>query len=245
MKWFKHLVDSGGDPDIDDAISLFGAEGYYVFFRTLEIMSREFDYQNPGKNCFSAVFFRKKFRVSWQKVTKILRFFDGKGRIFFQFDNGNKLGEVRLYCPKLKGLCDEHTRRVLTKKSGVAQESLRQSDQTEAEAEAEADLYKSSCGMQKFDKEYLKSDEIAFASIKKIKELIKKIAGELIESKIFPDVDKFVGQMRKKSTNERAILHALIRCRIKENFNTTPRAYCARVIQIENGNYNERENRRA
>ena len=48
MKWFKHLVDSGDDPDIGKLIEMFGPRGYYMFFRTLEIMAREFDPEHPG-----------------------------------------------------------------------------------------------------------------------------------------------------------------------------------------------------
>ena len=84
MKWYKHLVDSGDDPDIDDAINLFGPAGYYVFFRTLEVMSREFDVNAPGKNVFSVKFFRKKLNVSWIKAQKILNFYNSKRRILFK-----------------------------------------------------------------------------------------------------------------------------------------------------------------
>ena len=75
MKWFKHISDSGDDPDIDDAITLFGPDAYYVFFRTLEVMSREFDINTPGVSEFSVEFLRKKYRTSWRKTVKVLQFF--------------------------------------------------------------------------------------------------------------------------------------------------------------------------
>lgn len=238
MKWFKHLVSSGDDPDIDDAISLFGAEAYYVFFRTLEIMSREFDYENPGKNQFSVVFFRKKFRVSWQKVTKILRFFDGKGRIFFQFKDGDKLGEVSLYCPKLKELCDEHTRRVMGPKSGVNQESLRIKSHTEAEAEAEAD--------------YLKADRGAIA-IKKIEKNIEIAIGEIaiVNRKMNYDFDvkTWVAKWKKANGHLGAILESLnkLTCRMIDKSKPqlkNPFGYVDIIMKRVNGNYWESENQK-
>lgn len=111
MKWFKHISDSGDDQDIDDAVALFGPDGYYVFFRTLEIMAREFKIDSPGRNSFTKTFFFKKFRSSGRKVTKVLTFYNQRERIFFSVSDEGRLGTVSLYCPKLKDLCDEWTRK--------------------------------------------------------------------------------------------------------------------------------------
>lgn len=43
MKWYKHISDSLDDPFIFDLMSEFGADGYLVFFGTLEIYAREFN----------------------------------------------------------------------------------------------------------------------------------------------------------------------------------------------------------
>ena len=118
MKWYKHLTASGDDPDIHDSIEIFGPEGYYVFFRTLEIMSIEFDIENPGKNTFSRSFLMKKFQVSARKVSKILQFFNEKERIFCEFYNNGKMDMVSLNCPKLKELADDYTRKELARLSG-------------------------------------------------------------------------------------------------------------------------------
>jgi len=131
MKWFKHLVDSGDDPDVDGAVILFGANGYYVFFRTLEIMSREFDYEKPGTNTFLWDFYRKKFRISARKLSEILKFFDKKGRIFSKIYKEGRVKMIELNCPKLKMLSDEHTRKALNKLSGVSQESVRNESRTD------------------------------------------------------------------------------------------------------------------
>ncbi len=242
MKWFKHMVASGDDPDIDDAISIFGTDGYYVFFRTLEIMSREFDPKNPGKNRFSVTFFRKKFRISWRKVLKILEYFAEKKRIMYEISNGRKLDYIDLNCPNLKKHCDEFTQRIMKKyenklgsDSGVARDL-----EAEAEQEAEADYLKKHI----LKNDFLKSEEIEFASEKKICDLINQVSDDLKLRGVFKNVDVFVGKMKKQNVNSRAVLHSLIRCSIKNQFTSTPWHYCQSIIKMENGNYNERENRK-
>lgn len=118
MKWFKHRSRSGDDPDIDDSFTLFKAEGPYVFWRTLEVMSEEFDIKNPGVNVFSMEFFRKKFRVSCRKVVKILQFFDKRKLIFSQSCEVDGLPGIRLECPKLKDDADDYTQKAMRKMSG-------------------------------------------------------------------------------------------------------------------------------
>ncbi len=118
MKWFKHLVKSGDDSDIETAIELFGSDGYYVFFRTLEIMADEFD---PAGNVFLWDVFRKKFRITPLKLVKILSFFSKSDRILSRIFRQKRREYISLKCPKLKSLADEYTR----KKSGVAPEFVR------------------------------------------------------------------------------------------------------------------------
>ena len=109
MKWFKHISDSLDDPDISDAVKIFGPAAYLVFFRTLEIMAREFDEKKPGICRFSVDFLSKKYPISWQKTVKILQFYKQRKRIYIKFYDGNHLKMVRLNCPKLKILTDEWT----------------------------------------------------------------------------------------------------------------------------------------
>ena len=150
MKWFKHLVDSGDDPDIDDAISLFGPAGYYVFFRTLEIMGREFDPENPGKNKFSVLYFKSKFRCNWSTTKKILNYFHEKHRIQFVFTNTEHMDQIELNCPKLRGLCDEYSKKQISKKSGQNQEFVGTKSghyqEQETEEEEETDIKKHASG---------------------------------------------------------------------------------------------------
>ena len=52
--------------------------------------------------------------------------------------------------------------------------------------------------------------------------------------------------MLKQGKNERAILHTLTRCYLKHQTQPftkkdSPWAYCIKIIQVENGNFNERD----
>jgi hypothetical protein len=125
------LVDSGDDPDIDSSAILFGSDGPWVFFRTLEIMSREFDIHNPGKNQFFLSFFTKKFRLSSRKLLKILQYFDKKKRIFINLYDEDGVRMIELFCPKLKSLADEYTRVKMSKISGDSQGTLRSKSYTD------------------------------------------------------------------------------------------------------------------
>lgn len=124
MKWFKHISASGDDPDIGAIISEFGFKGFYIFFRTLEIMSREFDVNNPGKNNFNLKWFLDRFprRIKAKMVLKCLQFcsnFDAeslsKPRIIAEVQ-GNR---ILLNCPKLKDLADNYTEKILRSQSEV------------------------------------------------------------------------------------------------------------------------------
>lgn len=252
MKWFKHLTGSLNNSIIFEAIEKFGSDGYLVFFGTLELMADEFDVHQPGEIVLSMKKLRKNLQLSRQKTVKILAFFNEKAKekpkkkqSFFAEVDGDK---VLLKCPRLRILTDEYTQKKIAKLSSQCRDNVGtmsgQSPVQEAEAEAEADLNKSTKPGAVLNQNYLKSDELAFASDKKIKERLSEISKDLHESKIFLNAQLFIGQMRKKNYNDRAILHALIRAKIKREFETTPNAYCARIIKIESGNYNERENAR-
>ena len=123
MKWFKHLTTSGHDPDIGAFFDEFGPLGYFLFFRTIEIMSTEFDIENPGKNKFNFQWFLSQFprTIGKKKIKSFLISAQKKKRIFYRI-NGT---DITLNCPKLKDLTDEYTIRLIAKKSGVNQEQIR------------------------------------------------------------------------------------------------------------------------
>lgn len=112
MKYFNHLCDSGDDPDIQDAINEFGHHGYYVFFRTLEILGRELDPSKPGYICISFEVFRKKFsKVSEKILKRILKHFQNSRRIFTKTFEKNSKTFIHVNCPKFRKLLNESTMR--------------------------------------------------------------------------------------------------------------------------------------
>jgi len=81
------------------------------------------------------------------------------------------------------------------------------------------------------------------SSIPKVTSDLNKICDELHETKIFPKAHAFKNTMLKNSKNERSILHTLSRCYLKKTFDKDggPWAYCIKIINIEDGNFNERD----
>jgi len=90
-------------------------------------------------------------------------------------------------------------------------------------------------------------DLISKSAIPKIKAETQKVGKELYDKKIFPKVFTFINKMLKEQKSERAILHTLTRCYAKamnkDGFKKDgdPWAYCTRIMQIEDGNFNEAE----
>lgn len=87
-------------------------------------------------------------------------------------------------------------------------------------------------------------EEIKESSVPKIKEYLQEICDHMYEKEIFTKAHAFKNKMLKENKSERAILHTLIRCYQKKEFNTTPWAYCMKIMQVEDGNYNEYEYRK-
>jgi len=140
LKWYKHISDSLDDPFVFELIDRFGGDGYLVFFGTLEIMSREFDVNSPGTCSISHRFLTKKLQLSRQKVRRILKFCDEKGRILI---NENE-SDITLNCPKLAKLCDEHTQRLLkeTRESNGSESGVTPAQEVEEEVEVEIEKNK-------------------------------------------------------------------------------------------------------
>ena len=120
MRWFKHLVASGDDPDIGAIMSKFGFKGYYLFFRTLEIMSDEFNIENPGEKTFNFQWFLGRFprRIDKKTLINFLDFCQNsleKPRIIYNLNGKN----LHVNFPKLKELTDDYTARVVRSKSEV------------------------------------------------------------------------------------------------------------------------------
>ena len=74
---------------------------------------------------------------------------------------------------------------------------------------------------------------------------IDEICKALYDQKIFPKVYAFKNTQLKRHKNPDAILHALRACSVKKNFQRGAWAYAEKIMQVENGNYNEAEYRSA
>lgn len=83
-------------------------------------------------------------------------------------------------------------------------------------------------------------DDILFSSGPKVKSDLQKVCKALYDKKIFTNVHAFANTELKANTNPKAIIHALARCSISQP--KEPWGYCKKIIAVENGNYNERDN---
>lgn len=84
-------------------------------------------------------------------------------------------------------------------------------------------------------------EEISESSEPKIIQDLQRVCEELRPS--FAKVFAFKNAMLKKHKNPRAILHALVRCRIRAP--DDPWAFCIKIMGVEDGNYNERDWRKS
>ncbi|MCK4521386.1 MAG: hypothetical protein KAU20_02345 [Nanoarchaeota archaeon] len=119
MYWFKHIARSTSDPDILESIFTFGSDGYFVFFNTLEVLSRENCVEKPLSINFDA--YHSYFpRVTKRKLKEILTFFEGKKRFFLK-KNSKKIPffdkSFSISCNKLSALSDTYTKNVRRKLS--------------------------------------------------------------------------------------------------------------------------------
>ena len=83
------------------------------------------------------------------------------------------------------------------------------------------------------------NEEIEEGSKIKIDEYIKEIGKRLYEEKIFSKVHSFINKMKRQKKNRRAILHTISRCYL--NKPEDPWAYCEKIIQKEDGDYNAKD----
>jgi hypothetical protein len=231
------MKGSADDPDIDDAITIFGSDGYYIFFRTLEILAQEFDPNTPGEITVSREFFRKKFRVSWQKVVKVLSFYHERERIFHKFLDDKRLPSIWLHCPKYQELTDEYSKKLLKKMSGQTPDSCLDKVRVEAEEEKEAEEDNNIKATEPFR---LPSKEIIENGSKNtILQNIEAVSKELYDQKIWTDVYSFKNKMIKNNCNNKTILHGLTRVLLKKP--DDPWAYCQTIMKKEDGNFNARD----
>lgn len=245
MKWFKHLSKSRNDALIRDAVSLFGLAGEHVYFRTLELLSDEFDIKTPGYGEFLIKSWSKNYEISVKKTIKILSFFKQKKRIFFTISGDGRNQKIKINCPKLRKLADNWTQKQIKKlrsKDGETSKQLPPIEVRSKKKEEDVNLKQEQSSL--FD--LPTKEEINESSLPKIKADIDRVSKELYDRKIFKDVYKFKNKMLKDGMDARALLHTLMRCYMKSSFDERgPWAYCLKIMKIESGNFREREYRKS
>lgn len=71
MLWFKHIANSTSDPDLMSAVLEFGSDAYYVFFVTLELLTKEAVFDEPKS--FKWSFYKTFFpHIHGPKLRRIL-----------------------------------------------------------------------------------------------------------------------------------------------------------------------------
>jgi uncharacterized protein YdaU (DUF1376 family) len=85
-------------------------------------------------------------------------------------------------------------------------------------------------------------EEITEASPIKTNSDMDNVCTQLYEENIFPDVHAFKNKMLKVGKNEKAILHTLCRCYLSRP--EEPWGFCKAIMDVEDGNYNERDHTR-
>jgi len=134
MKWFKHWSTSTSDPDLMESEVRFKAAGPYVFWRTLEVLSKE-DATENALNINFKVFKTFFPSTSANKLKEILEYFDKKSRIFVNYEDEN----ILIFCNKLAVLSSDYNAKVRSL-SVKSQESVSNLSVLEVEGDLEGDL---------------------------------------------------------------------------------------------------------
>jgi len=244
MEWFKHKTGSRNDPDIAEAFDEFGDKAYSIFFMTLELYGREFNrLSDDGKLTLTKKTFARELRKSWATVEKLWRFYEKRQRFFLEI--GEKTATIRI--PKFINIASNWTARDKRKNDESPTEAPTEAPTAkEGEVEGEVDL-KDFTSYEVPDDEKFRLptvDELNNASVMKISKDLKIVCDELYKTKVFPKAHAFANAQIKKKKNRRAILHTLTKCLLKRDFEGNPWSYCEKIIQVENGNYNEADYQR-
>lgn len=121
MKWYKHISDSLDDPFIFDLMTLFGSDGYLVFFGTLEIYAREFSPKVGWKLRITRAYLKQKLGKRQDTlIIKSLKHIQNSGKWEIEITDN----ELIIFIPKFTELLDEWTQRKLGSYSGVTPKIL-------------------------------------------------------------------------------------------------------------------------
>ncbi len=187
MKWFKHLSGSLNDSFVFSLIQKFGGDGYMTFFGILELMTDEFDINNPGISQFPVRKLTKNLQISTKKLTNILNFITEKGRIIATFSDD----EIVLNCPRLKELMDEYTARKLYKNIGTLSGQSPEKIHKEVEVEVEVDKEEVNTSCPELSKDIASEHEIIFIELLLNDKTKFKVTESFVTEKaeLYPSVD--------------------------------------------------------
>jgi len=224
MKWFKHISDSLDDPFIFELMTLFGGDGYLVFFGVLEIYSREFKTEPGWKLKVTRAYLRQKLQKRQDTlIMNCLKHIQNSGKWQVDF-----IGQqVIIFIPKFTEIIDEWTSRKLVSKSGVAPEILsvkqKQSKIQNKDKSIPADI----------------STETIEPKKQLVLEKLKETMLKFPDSRYQRSIELFVQANWNK--NDDAIIHCLSQLINSKKPISYPKSYLEKVLGIENGNFNERE----
>jgi hypothetical protein len=190
--------------------------------------------------------------------------FDSKGEKFYLIKNFNKHQVIdrpsKSRNPSPPPSCSSNPQRTLDEHQTSDQRALDEASLMEGKGKGREYNKKSSADTPKNDPDpptkkppsaplarTLSKDDIKTAAVPMVEKEIFDLCEQLHQKGIFVKAHSFANFMLKRQKNPRAILHALTRCYLKvqsapfEDNSKNPWAYCARVMSVENGNFNEHD----
>ena len=231
MEWFKHKTSAHIDPVVSDAWDEFGDAGYVIWFVLLEVYGQQYNSSKPDKKLdVSKAFLQRKFRKSWAKVERVLNYYAEFDKLDVKI-NGKR---VFIGIPKFTEILSNWTKRQVNQPTESPTESPTAKTRVRVDKEKDKEKEKQFKAFALPDKETIKD-----AAERKIYDDIDMVCKKLYDDKIFPKVHAYKNTQLKKTKNARAVLHVLSRCYLKKTFDNGPWAYCEKIMQVENGNYNE------
>lgn len=232
MKWFKHVSDSLDDPFVYDLVKRFGADGYLVFFGTLEVYAREFKPKHDWKLIVTKSYLSSKLHKRQSTlVLKILKVIKNSRKWEIEIiDN-----QVSIYIPKFLKMLDDTTLRKLRRHY---EQTLKNpfADQDQDVDEDKEDKNLSEQAPTKSQKFEAKTGELSDQIIAACEALVSKQNGSDAFNPFM-----WVQVQSNLSKHPRAILESLTRLSKYWDRARNPWTYASTIVNKESGNYYETE----
>lgn len=120
MKWFKHYSDASEDEFIAELEDEFGLEGYARWWKLLEVIAKQMDETDRCYAEYSWQNWQRFLKAKRNKLETFLEHSQNKRKIKLE-QTGNKL---RIICPKLLELRDNHTKNLQAKKQVTCKQEV-------------------------------------------------------------------------------------------------------------------------